>query len=89
MNLKDLSKRPSSLAFRVTILVGLTIFVCLTFISLMVQQSIAQHFEEQDADELNEVFLAVKRKLNTAYNEGSHRLAYYSKLSLGITVSII
>jgi two-component system heavy metal sensor histidine kinase CusS len=36
----------------------------------MVQQSIAQHFEEQDADELNEVFLAVKRKLNTAYNEG-------------------
>jgi len=70
MKLKHLSRRPSSLAFRVTVLVGITIFVCLTFISLMVQQSIAQHFAEQDADELNEVFLAVKRKLNQAYNEG-------------------
>ncbi|MFD2819765.1 heavy metal sensor histidine kinase [Paraglaciecola chathamensis] len=70
MNLKDLSKRPTSLAFRVTILVGLTIFLCLTFISLMVQESIAQHFAEQDANELNEVFIAVKRKLYEANNRG-------------------
>lgn len=70
MKLKSKSKRPSSLAFRVTVLVGVTIFVCLTFISLMVQQSIAQHFAEQDADELNEVFLAVKRKLNEADKAG-------------------
>ncbi|MBT0587026.1 heavy metal sensor histidine kinase [Alteromonas oceanisediminis] len=70
MRIKNIAKRPSSLAFRVTVLVGITIFVCLTFISLMVQQSIAQHFAEQDADELNEVFLAVKRKLHEAYHEG-------------------
>ncbi|WP_218310421.1 heavy metal sensor histidine kinase [Alteromonas antoniana] len=71
MNLKDLTKRPSSLAFRVTVFVGITIFLCLTLISLMVKQSIAQHFAEQDADELNEVFLAVKRKLNQAYTQGT------------------
>ncbi|GAC16816.1 heavy metal sensor histidine kinase [Aliiglaciecola lipolytica] len=70
MRIKNISKRPSSLAFRVTVLVGITIFVCLTFISLMVQQSITQHFAEQDADELNEVFLAVKRKLHEAFHEG-------------------
>lgn len=69
MKLKNKSKRPSSLAFRVTVFVGITIFLCLTFISLMVQQSIAQHFAEQDADELNEVFSAVKRKLSQAYEE--------------------
>ncbi len=62
-------KRPNSLAFRVTILVGITVFLCLTIISLIVQQSIATHFAEQDADELNEVFHAVKRKLSEAYTE--------------------
>ena len=70
MKIKNILKRPSSLAFRVTVIVGITIFVCLTFISLMVQQSIAQHFAEQDADELKEVFLAVKKKLHVAYHEG-------------------
>ena len=59
-------KRPNSLAFRVTILVGITVFLCLTIISLIVQQSIATHFAEQDADELNEVMPASASMVVTA-----------------------
>lgn len=69
MKFDNQSKRPSSLAFRVTVFVGITIFVCLTLINVIVQQSISQHFAEQDADELNEMFFAIKRKLHQAYEE--------------------
>lgn len=62
-------QRPNSLAFRVTILVGVTIFICLSIMSLIVIESIDQHFIEQDADELNEVFEAVQSKLNEAHKQ--------------------
>lgn len=57
---------PNSLAFRTTILVGLAVLLCLMIMRAIVIQSIEQHFTEQDADELNEVFLAVDTKLKEA-----------------------
>jgi len=59
-------KIPNSIAFRSTILVGLAVLVCLTIMHAVVIQSIEQHFTEQDADELNEVVVAVNTKLTDA-----------------------
>ena len=60
-------KRPNSLAFRVTILVGITVFV--PYNNQLNRSTINCKRWEQDADELNEVFHAVKRKLSEAYTE--------------------
>lgn len=57
---------PNSIAFRSTIFVGLAVLICLTIMHAIVIQSIEQHFAEQDADELNEVFMAVEEKLTEA-----------------------
>ncbi|MDT0581467.1 MULTISPECIES: heavy metal sensor histidine kinase [Alteromonadaceae] len=54
---------PNSLAFRSTILVGFAVVVCLTIMHEIVVRSIEQHFTEQDAGELNEVFVAVNKQL--------------------------
>ena len=62
-------KMPNSIAFRSTMLVGLVVLICLTIMHAVVIQSIEQHFEEQDADELNEVFLAVNAKLKEAADD--------------------
>ena len=69
MNQNKVFKRPYSLAFRVTILVGVTIFICLSIMSLIVIESIDQHFIEQDAEELYEVFEAVQNKLGEAHEQ--------------------
>tara|TARA_R110001606_G_scaffold203654_3_gene351740 strand:- start:3249 stop:4655 length:1407 start_codon:yes stop_codon:yes gene_type:complete len=70
MSNPGVKKRPRSLAFRVTLLVGVTIFICFGLMSLIVFHSIEQHFAEQDADELNEVFEAVQSKLVEAHENG-------------------
>ncbi|WP_250883949.1 heavy metal sensor histidine kinase [Glaciecola sp. XM2] len=54
---------PNSLAFRSTILVGFAVIVCLSIMHEIVVHSIEQHFTEQDAGELNEVFVAVNKQL--------------------------
>lgn len=65
-------KLPNSIALRSTIFVGLAVLVCLTALHAIVIQSLEQHFAEQDADELNVVFLAVNSKLTeAAINEKS------------------
>jgi two-component system, OmpR family, heavy metal sensor histidine kinase CusS len=69
MNESNVRKKPNSLAFRVTVLVGVTIFICLSIMNLIVIESIDQHFIEQDADELNEVFNAVQIKLVEAHEQ--------------------
>jgi two-component system heavy metal sensor histidine kinase CusS len=69
MSESNVLKKPNSLAFRVTILVGVTIFICLSVMNLIVIESIDQHFIEQDADELNEVFEAVQTKLGEAHEQ--------------------
>jgi len=67
----NLYTRPNSLAFRVTVLVGITIFICLGAMSFIVIHSIERHFAEQDADELNEVFEAVQRKIEEAHKQNT------------------
>lgn len=69
MSERNVLTKPNSLAFRVTVLVGVTIFICLSIMNLIVIESIEQHFTEQDADELNEVFEAVQNKLVEAHED--------------------
>lgn len=57
---------PNSLAFRTTSLVGITVLLCFSVMHAIVIHSIEQHFTEQDASELNEVYLAVDAKLKEA-----------------------
>lgn len=59
-------RMPNSLAFRTTSLVGITVLLCLSVMHTIVIHSIDQHFTEQDASELNEVYLAVDAKLKEA-----------------------
>jgi two-component system heavy metal sensor histidine kinase CusS len=56
-------KRPASLATRVTIFVGIAIVVSLLSLTWVMQQSIAHHFTERDADELRVVARAVTEAL--------------------------
>jgi len=57
---------PNSLAFRTTSLVGITVLLCFSVMHAIVIHSIELHFTEQDASELNEVYLAVDAKLKEA-----------------------
>tara|TARA_R110002049_G_scaffold192075_2_gene361013 strand:+ start:4617 stop:6032 length:1416 start_codon:yes stop_codon:yes gene_type:complete len=60
---KTLGKRPASLATRVTTFVGMAIVLSLLSLTWVMQQSIAKHFAEQDADELRVVAKAVTEAL--------------------------
>jgi two-component system heavy metal sensor histidine kinase CusS len=62
---KELSS-PKSIAFRSTVFVGVAVIFCLSVMNLVVIHSIQQHFADQDADELNVMFLAIKSKLTQA-----------------------
>jgi two-component system heavy metal sensor histidine kinase CusS len=57
---------PKSIAFKSTVFVGLAVLFCLSVMNFIVIHSIQQHFAEQDADELNVVFLSVQSKLTEA-----------------------
>lgn len=58
------TKRPLSLQWRVTLLVGLVISLGLMVLGWTVQQAIGHHFAEQDAHELGVVIQAVERALS-------------------------
>jgi two-component system heavy metal sensor histidine kinase CusS len=62
---KELSS-PKSIAFRSTVFVGVAVIFCLSVMNLVVIHSIQQHFADQDADELNVMFVAIKSKLTQA-----------------------
>lgn len=66
MNMNKKLSAPKSIAFRSTIFVGVAVLLCLSVMNFIVIQSIQQHFAEQDADELNIVFLSVKSKITEA-----------------------
>ncbi|KJS05299.1 MAG: histidine kinase [Gammaproteobacteria bacterium BRH_c0] len=74
MNHESADSRPASLALRVTALAGVAILCCLLIIGWIVQRSIANHFAEQDADELRVVAEAVQQALATAAPQNSNRL---------------
>ena len=56
----------NSHAFRTTSLVGITVLLFFSVMHAIVIHSIEQHFTEQDASELNEVYRAVDAKLKDA-----------------------
>ena len=51
------------------VFVGIAIFVCLGIMGTLVVTSIEDHFQEQDADELNEAFHAIKSKLEKSHDQ--------------------
>ncbi len=61
--------RPYSLAFRVTLFVGLAIGACLFCVGWIVERSIENHFADQDADELGVVAEAVQEALSKSNSE--------------------
>ena len=57
---------PTSIAFRTTVFVGFAVLFCLGVMNIVVINSIKQHFAEQDAGELNEMFSAITSTLTQA-----------------------
>lgn len=81
------------------VFVGIAIFVCLGVMGTLVVTSIEDHFQEQDADELDEVFHAIKLKLEKSHNQsvqpskllfqavsGHHGVYYYVEDAEGDTI---
>lgn len=81
------------------VFVGIAIFVCLGVMGALVVTSIEDHFQEQDADELDEVFHAIKLKLEKSHNQsvqpskllfqavsGHHGVYYYVEDAEGDTI---
>lgn len=81
------------------VFVGIAIFVCLGVMGTLVVTSIEDHFQEHDADELDEVFHAIKLKLEKSHNQsvqpskllfqavsGHHGVYYYVEDAEGDTI---
>lgn len=60
-----MTKRPASLAVRLTVSIGAVITVVLLTFGWIIEQSINNHFIQQDVDELNAVVQALKHTLAT------------------------
>ncbi|MBL4582929.1 MAG: heavy metal sensor histidine kinase [Gammaproteobacteria bacterium] len=65
------NSRPASLVLRVTVLVGLATTLSLVALGLFVQQSIALHFVEQEAEELQVIVDSVLTSLTLSENRDS------------------
>ena len=62
----DSTSRPASLITRVTLMVGLATTISLIALGFFVQQSIEQHFVEQETEELEIIYEAIQATLNNA-----------------------
>jgi len=67
MTIHNIKNRPVSLSLRVTAFVGVTTTLCLIILGYIVQQSIAMHFAELDAEELQVVADSVRNSLIDSY----------------------
>ncbi len=60
-----MTRRPASLAVRLTVSIGAVITLVLIVFGWMVERSISEHFAQQDVDELNAVVRSLKHTLAT------------------------
>ncbi len=66
-----ITNRPASLVLRVTLLVGIATIISLIALGMFVQRSIALHFVEQEADELQVIATSVLTALSLYANSES------------------
>ena len=73
------SRRPSSLTLRITVMMGVVTSLIFLSFGWFIEHSLAQHFTEQDADELRVVSQAIQQSLTAEPASSnahlSHRLA--------------
>ena len=78
-----IKRRPISLAVRLTLWIGVAISVMFLSFGWLVQQSIAAHFAEQDADELRVVVQSVSDTLSHADHDGPDLTTRLSQAVMG------
>lgn len=76
--------RPASLVARVTVMVGFVTVLCLIILGGFVQQSIKQHFIEQETEELEVIYDAIVSVLEVE-SSGGNSLTEYGELESAVS----